>query len=955
MHRLSLARNTAKAAAARLLGIHHVDLASPASTAPQTDALPLQTASSSRGTPAPKILEDDGRRRPPSQLHPPPEALPDPFGEEPESSPRHSLVADGDATDPPVVAPVPPALVVAVPPVPDLDLLNSVKLRARAAQLTDRINELRTIADESRAKRASRSEALAERRALVTRRRRNLDEAWANLRGGGSIDGPHSAHPPAQAATAVPRSARVGDRWRPQPSPGAWPGDDANGFNIDAYDGQAWSTDIYPTWERHEAQMGADPRQNGDGTAATAMDSALGAARPLFSGVPSGLGAGALVEWLRSDIRRLEAEKAGASEELQRTRAILAKEAFAIFAVQPPPGADAKQHQQHHHQQGQSAANVGLFAMSSAAAAGNRRPSLAARTTSLTERYMPGAFAFGRDPDRFSATATPSSPSAGHRTLLDTVGEGQLWSSSAKGGSSGGDAASAAAGTSPSPGSNDWTIAGLVLPLPSDVRRFPRDSINGAIAHTVHLLQLLTGYLGISLPFAIGIQGGKVSIRPNPLWDGGGGSSKQALHLSSAAYAVLSAPPAGTEHGGSSSSSSGGGGMGSLAESTLNLGASTLSTLESFIQLPPRSHLSWGRASTLTGGASAKEAGGRDRDKPDEASPPAKDTSDAGNSGGRSNHRSQRTDPGTQAARAFCAALVMLSYDIAYLAATQGVKVDLVSAGGSGLRLLHQMVSHPGLGSRSHANHGGKAEIADLSFGGVDYDQLVQLLEPMKASSSKSYASAAPGKAARQDAGRDGVRASSSGGGGGARGGARGGRGGLEQSYVDAGEAAASVLDITDPSALASRSAAARDAGARETVPASRKAEASRRGASDGGTVERATNSSGGGPGRTEKGGCDGGSFAASERGPELAAASGAGATQAKTKAAASSAGAVIFNGVEISAGPSSSSSSSSSGDGGKRAEVAVRRVGASGRRRGGGALCVDADGQGDEEGWDLV
>ncbi|KAG2140965.1 UV radiation resistance protein/autophagy-related protein 14 [Suillus bovinus] len=49
----------------------------------------------------------------------------------------------------------------------------------------------------------------------------------------------------------------------------------------------------------------------------------------------------------------------------------------------------------------------------------------------------------------------------------------------------------------------EWTVGGLVLPVPGDVRRYPPDHINAVITHTIHFLGLLTFYLGIKLPFEV--------------------------------------------------------------------------------------------------------------------------------------------------------------------------------------------------------------------------------------------------------------------------------------------------------------------------------------------------------------------------------------------------------------------------------------------------------------------
>jgi hypothetical protein len=68
----------------------------------------------------------------------------------------------------------------------------------------------------------------------------------------------------------------------------------------------------------------------------------------------------------------------------------------------------------------------------------------------------------------------------------------------------------------------EWTIGGLVLPVPGDVRRtsglihqiiikipkvayigYPPDHINAVLTHALHFVGLLTFYLGVKLPFAV--------------------------------------------------------------------------------------------------------------------------------------------------------------------------------------------------------------------------------------------------------------------------------------------------------------------------------------------------------------------------------------------------------------------------------------------------------------------
>lgn len=49
----------------------------------------------------------------------------------------------------------------------------------------------------------------------------------------------------------------------------------------------------------------------------------------------------------------------------------------------------------------------------------------------------------------------------------------------------------------------EWTIGGLVLPVPGDMRRYPPDHINAVLTHTLHFLSLLAFYLGVRLPFDV--------------------------------------------------------------------------------------------------------------------------------------------------------------------------------------------------------------------------------------------------------------------------------------------------------------------------------------------------------------------------------------------------------------------------------------------------------------------
>jgi hypothetical protein len=58
----------------------------------------------------------------------------------------------------------------------------------------------------------------------------------------------------------------------------------------------------------------------------------------------------------------------------------------------------------------------------------------------------------------------------------------------------------------------EWTIGGLVLPVPGDIRRYPPDHINAVLTLTIHFLSLLSFYLGIKLPFEVTWTGGKLGL-----------------------------------------------------------------------------------------------------------------------------------------------------------------------------------------------------------------------------------------------------------------------------------------------------------------------------------------------------------------------------------------------------------------------------------------------------------
>ncbi|KAJ8580402.1 hypothetical protein M405DRAFT_834395 [Rhizopogon salebrosus TDB-379] len=94
----------------------------------------------------------------------------------------------------------------------------------------------------------------------------------------------------------------------------------------------------------------------------------------------------------------------------------------------------------------------------------------------------------------------------------------------------------------------EWTIGGLVLPVPGDVRRYPPDHINAVITHTIHFLGLLTFYLGIKLPFEVSWSCTRFGVGMPWIGAGRGSESwakwtaKHPLHLTSNPTSTPSSP-----------------------------------------------------------------------------------------------------------------------------------------------------------------------------------------------------------------------------------------------------------------------------------------------------------------------------------------------------------------------------------------------------------------------------
>ncbi|KAI1785081.1 UV radiation resistance protein and autophagy-related subunit 14-domain-containing protein [Ganoderma leucocontextum] len=242
----------------------------------------------------------------------------------------------------------------------------------------------------------------------------------------------------------------------------------------------------------------------------------------------------------------------------------------------------------------------------------------------------------------------------------------------------------------------EWTIGGLVLPVPGDIRRYPPDHINAVLTHTIHFVTLLAFYLGIKLPFEVvwsrsttaplGPTKGSGLLGVGIPWIGAvrggesGGwarwSTKQPLHVSSAP------PPTSAAHPSSPSSS------------------------------PSKPH------------SSGRPLSHRSHTTPHPTSPPSSPPplQQPPTAHRRCPRRRSRTRRG-----AFTAALAMLLYDVCYLAHTQAVDVPLAHAGDA-LGNLWAVCCSPELGRRAHATRPPLLALAPPTPAGfgLDFSQLLQ-------------------------------------------------------------------------------------------------------------------------------------------------------------------------------------------------------------------------------------
>ncbi|EPT05836.1 hypothetical protein FOMPIDRAFT_1110724 [Fomitopsis schrenkii] len=202
----------------------------------------------------------------------------------------------------------------------------------------------------------------------------------------------------------------------------------------------------------------------------------------------------------------------------------------------------------------------------------------------------------------------------------------------------------------------EWTVGGLVLPVPGDMRRYPPDHVNAVITHTVHFLTLLAFYLGIKLPFEV-------------VW----GQSSTPPASGSAGLLGVGVPWIGAIKGGES-----GGWARWSTKYPLHVSSSP----------PPATSASSSRPSSHTRRAST-------------SSTPRVRTGSLSASLADSQLEADVAEPAAPGG-AFTTALAMLVYDVCFLAHTQAVEVPLAQAG-EVLGNLWAVCCSPELGRKSHA------------------------------------------------------------------------------------------------------------------------------------------------------------------------------------------------------------------------------------------------------------
>ncbi|CAD6888744.1 unnamed protein product [Tilletia laevis] len=384
-------------------------------------------------------------------------------------------------------------------------------------------------------------------------------------------------------------------------------------------------------------------------------------------------GLGCDIADMESEVKVLRRETKLLATELSRTRAILARETFSLFLVAPTAQTPSKQPARH----GPGWAGLGSSPLSflpdsmpAAFASPLRRPGVEGRLTAAGLRQ---------------GNSFPQAPS-----MQQAPG-----------------ATPASTNTTITPG---WTIVSLPLASPVEVRKYSREDINGALSYTSLLLQLLSAYLGVSMPFIIESQKGRNIIMPNELWNGSY-TKEHIIQLTESAYDDLkSLGPAMDDRN-----------IDPNAGSAFGLG-SALSVLESFVQLP-----STARLTSMLGPSGSDGTYGQPLAGSLTASGMLSNRTQGGGgeATGAASNRSAAVDE-------YVTVISMLSYNAAYLAHVQNVRVDLVAAATSPLAVLERAMSSKKLGASAHGTYAADAHIRNLSRNDMDWNQFRLVLDPYR-------------------------------------------------------------------------------------------------------------------------------------------------------------------------------------------------------------------------------
>ncbi|GJE98354.1 hypothetical protein PsYK624_145830 [Phanerochaete sordida] len=254
----------------------------------------------------------------------------------------------------------------------------------------------------------------------------------------------------------------------------------------------------------------------------------------------------------------------------------------------------------------------------------------------------------------------------------------------------------------------EWTIGGLVLPVPGDMRRYPPDHINAVLTHTLHFLTLLAFYLGIKLPFEVVWSrsstpptGSQAAAPPNLRGNG-------LLGVGTPWIGAIK----GSEHGGWAKWST-------KHPLHVSMSSSTSGSTSPATSSPPQTLRTLGPSRTAS-------------------APPPPSLEDSQLEDGAST-RAQGSS--------FTTALAMLLYDVCFLAHTQGVAVPLAGAGDV-LGNLWAVCGARELGRASHAAHAASARLSPPTPPGFQLE-FAQLLQATAANPSRARARVVGGGARR--------------------------------------------------------------------------------------------------------------------------------------------------------------------------------------------------------------